>query len=586
MIEINSQKLNSLLESAYILNSNLDLQQLLPLIMLKSKELLDAKASSLFLLDEDEKFLYCETAIGEGGESIQKYLRLEIGDGIAGWVAKHQEPAIIKNAYNDPRFDPSWDQQSGFKTMSVICVPLFMRLQLIGTLQVFNKNNGQEFEDIDFQVLVHLANISAVAIYNTQLRDTLRRRVLELSMLSEFEKELSAIYDLAKISNWLLDKCLQVIESKTGSLLIWDRNEQVLKIIASRGIDSETVKEVKIALGEGISGYVAKEKKPILVHDIEQDERFKKSNMQKYETKSFISAPIIYQNDLLGLININNKNSGFIFTKSDLKLLNTLAYRLGIAIKNSQLSDKIIKTEEKLKQAKRIMQQIITKEVPIHPELNINVKYILMDKIGGDFYKFFHFPDGKIAILIADICGHGLSAAMLASVAHSVISTLNEELLHTPGRLLTQMNEVLSGLMGGNFLTAYYCIIDFEQDTLIYANGGHPHPFLFQNKHLEITSLKSQGSIIGVIPGMIYEESQIRFSKGDKLFIFTDGLLESTNKDRYEYLDDDKVSRLVLRNIDRNGDLLIEEILNGINKELSRKEFMDDVTFIIVERKS
>ncbi|EMG00782.1 hypothetical protein LEP1GSC123_0616 [Leptospira borgpetersenii str. 200701203] len=87
---LESLKLKSILSTSTILNANLDLYQLLPLIMLYSKDLLEADASSLFLLDETEEFLYCEVALGEKGEIIQKYGRLDIGEGIAGWVAKEK----------------------------------------------------------------------------------------------------------------------------------------------------------------------------------------------------------------------------------------------------------------------------------------------------------------------------------------------------------------------------------------------------------------------------------------------------------------------------------------------------------------
>jgi GAF domain-containing protein len=129
------RKLMSLTHVSGILNSQLDIYQLMSLIMLYAKDLLEAEASSLFLLEKEENYLFCEVALGEKGESIQHYARLEIGNGIAGWVAKYGRTVVLDDAYEDERFDKNWDRISGFVTKAVICVPLFLKDQLIGTLR-------------------------------------------------------------------------------------------------------------------------------------------------------------------------------------------------------------------------------------------------------------------------------------------------------------------------------------------------------------------------------------------------------------------------------------------------------------------
>jgi GAF domain-containing protein len=125
--------------------------------MLYAKDLLEAEASSLFLLEKEDNFLYCEVAIGEKGESIQQYARLEIGSGIAGWVAKERKSVILEDAYTDDRFDKAWDTKSGFRTKSIICVPLFVKDQMIGTLEVMNKVGNRTFNKFDLDLLLTLA---------------------------------------------------------------------------------------------------------------------------------------------------------------------------------------------------------------------------------------------------------------------------------------------------------------------------------------------------------------------------------------------------------------------------------------------
>lgn len=137
------QKLKSILNVSTIFTANLDLYQLLPLIMLYSKDLLEAEASSLFLINETREFLYCEVALGEKGEIIQKYGRLNLGEGIAGWVAKEKKSLLIHNLEEDNRYDKNAKYK--FETNSLISSPLIYRNELLGVISVNVKNQALRF---------------------------------------------------------------------------------------------------------------------------------------------------------------------------------------------------------------------------------------------------------------------------------------------------------------------------------------------------------------------------------------------------------------------------------------------------------
>lgn len=170
------QKLKSILNVSTIFTANLDLYQLLPLIMLYSKDLLEAEASSLFLINETREFLYCEVALGEKGEIIQKYGRLNLGEGIAGWVAKEKKTIILEDAYSDSRFNSSWDQKTGYRTRSLICVPLFVENKVIGTLEILNKTQNRSFDSSDLNYLTSLSEVAAIAIQNAKIHENLKKR--------------------------------------------------------------------------------------------------------------------------------------------------------------------------------------------------------------------------------------------------------------------------------------------------------------------------------------------------------------------------------------------------------------------------
>ncbi len=162
------KSLSKLLSVAEIIVSAGNVQDLLEVIMRMAEEIMNAETSSLTLLDEKTGDLRFAVARGEAGEII-KSKPIKLGQGIAGWVAKTGEWLIINNPYKDPRFDPSFDKASGFKTRSYLCMPLkTFDGTVIGTVQVLNKRKGK-FTKKDAEIFTHFCNLSAIAIRNQQL---------------------------------------------------------------------------------------------------------------------------------------------------------------------------------------------------------------------------------------------------------------------------------------------------------------------------------------------------------------------------------------------------------------------------------
>lgn len=146
------------------------LPKLLKEIMESSKLLMNAEASSLLLYEPADKKLYFQVATGSKGKSVKKY-SVDLGVGISGWVAKHKQPLLVPDCYEDPRFSPDYDKKTKFKTRSMICVPLIRKKQLLGVIQVINKKDGSAFEERDLTLFMTLASQCAIAIENHQLTE-------------------------------------------------------------------------------------------------------------------------------------------------------------------------------------------------------------------------------------------------------------------------------------------------------------------------------------------------------------------------------------------------------------------------------
>lgn len=164
------------------------LPKLLTEIMESSKTVMEAEASSLLLYEPEERKLFFQVATGKKGKLLKKY-SVDLGSGIAGWVAKNRQPLLIEDCYADVRFNSEYDSQTNFKSKSMICVPLIRKKKLLGVIQVINKIDGGTFEQNDLMIFETLAAQCAIAIENTKL--------IELQVESEaLERELNTARDI------------------------------------------------------------------------------------------------------------------------------------------------------------------------------------------------------------------------------------------------------------------------------------------------------------------------------------------------------------------------------------------------------
>ena len=167
----------------------------------------------------------------------------------------------------------------------------------------------------------------------------LKARISDLNALHQAAVVMASTIDLEQLLGTIIGLATKVIGARVGSIMLLNEAGKELRISNAIGIDPEVVKNTRLPLGESIAGYVAKHGEPLIVKDVEKDRRFCRTNRQRYETKSLISAPLLVKERLLGVINLNNKKRGGKFDERDLKLLVTFANQAAIAIDNAQLFD-------------------------------------------------------------------------------------------------------------------------------------------------------------------------------------------------------------------------------------------------------
>ena len=233
---------------------------------------------------------------------------------------------------------------------SFVILPLMAKNHLSGMLALNSQPYTTEEMSELLPSLKMLANQTALALENTQLYREVNRininlsqRVDEISTLHEIGQLLNSILDLEDLLELFIHVVTKEMKAEIGSIMLLNKSTNNLEIKAAKGLDEETIRTTKVKVGEGISGWVALNKEPLLIKDIEKDERFAKTSNPKYETKSLVCAPIISKEEVIGIVNINNRLDGSAFNKNDLDFLITLANQAAISLENAQLYEDLQK---------------------------------------------------------------------------------------------------------------------------------------------------------------------------------------------------------------------------------------------------
>ena len=360
----------ALREVGVALGTTLDLDRLLELILDKITEALEADRATLYLLDETNDELVSRIVQGEEVRSI----RLKIGHGIAGHVARTGKPLHVRDAYKDPRFSAEWDMLSGYRTRSILAAPIENHLgKTMGVVQVLNKKRG-EFTDDDAEILAALATQAAVSIDNSRLfmsvtqkniqlldtKEQLENRVDDLKLLFDLERAMARATSLDELLIAVLGEATRACEAKMGAVALRDPEGRAgaLYIIDER---TRKMKRLPYPDDAGLIGWAIQHNEVLVTSRADSDPRRDPELDERIggaATKTALIVPLEGEHTPMGAIAIYNKRSGRPFDDEDRELLQLVTANASTAIR-LQLSREGREREERLTTIGRLLSSVI-----------------------------------------------------------------------------------------------------------------------------------------------------------------------------------------------------------------------------------
>jgi PAS domain S-box-containing protein len=319
--------------------TSLDIDVTLDIIMEKVQEAFTVEAGSLLLV-VNGKLMFAVT-FGPVGEQV-KSLELEIGQGIAGWVALTGVSVLVPDAKSDERHYVGPDQETGFETRSLLCVPLKgPENRIIGVLEIINPQDGRPFNEQDQELLESVATFAVIAIQNAQLYQQTMSHVTDLSSLYEIGKALTASLDIDDTLQTVADETINLTGAARSQIVLIDSQAGRVSHIAQHrfglGQDLRASMTYHQAL-QGLNGWVLSEKAPTVSADIHNDERMRGLDTEQIagpNAQSMIVAPLLIKGEPVGTLSAVRMRNQEPFTERELGLLNMLAGQAAIAIENA-----------------------------------------------------------------------------------------------------------------------------------------------------------------------------------------------------------------------------------------------------------
>ncbi len=276
--------------------------------------------------------------------------------------------------------------------------------------------------------------------------------------------------------------------------------------------------------------------------------------------------------------------SHFVAVKEDI----TESKRNEIALRESekQLRNHNERMLQDLRQAREIIDRLYPMDVPVMPGISVTTRFIPMEMVGGDFYTWYSGEPGVITFLMGDVAGHGVPAALFLSLVRSISDRLMPVLGKHPARLLDSLNRELIGSLSSYFLTAVALTIEIRKDRsgarISLASGGHPPVLLARKSSASMEDLNPPGKLLGVVADIGFEEESNELLPGDRIYLYTDGLIEVMNREK-QLINLEGVRSIIMDGGGVTLDESIDNLLVSLDRYREGAPYGDDLLLIGIE---
>lgn len=414
----------------------------------------------------------------------------------------------------------------------------------------------------------------------------LKTAVEELTVLNDLAVAASSSLEVDEMLDTILKKSIKALNAEQGSIsLVTQQRDKPFKTLIRHG--DRTNHQPSYRVGDHITGWVLKQQQPLIIEKLAQDGRFQPSEQERKEIHSVLCVPIWCKAKIMGILMLTNKKTGEPFNSGDLRLLSIIAPQSGQLIRNSQLQEEAIgkkRMEHELELARRIQIGLLPNLEHLTSDLDISSYFNPAEEVGGDYYDYFPLGNKQIGIVIADVSGHGASAAMMMTMVKGVLHSITHE-FSSADQALNDINSILTRIVPkGIFITMMFLVFDFSKKVLRFSNAGHI-PLLYYNSQSNSCQLvECRGCALNLTPKATFLVKEMAFKQDDLFFVYTDGVTEAVNE-KMEMFEETRLIREVEEVAKESAVSVIDHLKAKLNDFTGRRPQEDDILMLALKIK-
>jgi sigma-B regulation protein RsbU (phosphoserine phosphatase) len=405
----------------------------------------------------------------------------------------------------------------------------------------------------------------------------------KLRMLLDITSRISRSLDLQEVLNLVMDTLDSLIPYDAAGIFVLQcvgDEPCTFKAEAVRGYDIDELSELHLKLGEGFIGSVAVSGKPIISHDVREDPVYVNA---RDRTRSEMVAPIISNDEVIGVFDLESDELN-AYSDDDLQMLTLLASQVAIIIEKVMLHEQLIEKKRlqgQLEVARQVQLELLPPNDPELPGFDISAYNFPTEEVSGDYYDWVRIYDDQIGLVIADVAGKGIPAALLMVFLRASLRAATH-IGYATHISMAKVNFLLwESIERNQFITAFYGILDASNRTLHYSNAGHNPPLLIDAQGAA-RFIEWGEQPLGMFRDTRYHEHYHTFRPGEVLVLYTDGVTEALSPNGEEF-GRDRLITAVKSGLTLTARELIASMQRDVFQWTDGVGLTDDATFFVIK---
>src|SRR5215470_15852099 len=357
-----------------------------------------------------------------------------------------------------------------------------------------------------------------------------------LGLLYDVSRELTSILDREELLQRITELVKKLVNYDVFTVMLWNGKTQLLEGVFAKHYEDSIPSRFRVTLNQGITGSAAAARRAIRIDDVRLDPRYIDCETCE-RVHSELVVPLLLQDRLIGVLDLESAQLA-AFTAQHERMLVALGPFIAIALENSRLyqdaRENQLRLQDDLDTAREIQLQLLPHGAREVPGLDVTAAYVPARELGGDFYDFLPYGEGRLALALGDVSGKGTAAALYGSLAIGMLREHAVEHTAAPPVMLAMLNRRLhAARLEARFIALTFGVYDPAERTLFMANAGGTRPLLLRGG--ELSEIQVDGIPLGLFPEAEYTPSTLHLRLGDVVILASDGILESENAAQEEF---------------------------------------------------